>query len=239
MGSLHSQSPGDTYRTCCDVLLLVIFALLLCRPTGTLISDPAILHPEGLAFAKGCCYVASSGHATVMAVSVQDGSFGNIRQTLQLAEDACAWGMTAWDPSSYPLHAAAAAQTHSRLRTGQQQQQQASPASSIALQLPSSQIALQDNKEAPMAVGEGVALPAEATEAEFLTQAAQGCLFVTVQADVHKDKYWLPPKGPATGALVCVPLGSNGRMLPWREWSKVKIKRPSGVTIDHAGVLQE
>jgi hypothetical protein len=35
---------------------------------------------------------------------------------------------------------------------------------------------------------------------------------------------------------VCIPLGEGAQMLGWREWSKVKIKRPSGVTIDHAGV---
>jgi hypothetical protein len=58
---------------------------------------------------------------------------------------------------------------------------------------------------------------------------------VAVQGDVHKDDYWQPPVGPASGTLLCVPLSGEGRMSAWREWSRVKIKRPSGITFDHAG----
>jgi hypothetical protein len=58
---------------------------------------------------------------------------------------------------------------------------------------------------------------------------------VAVQGDKHKKKYWEPPAGPASGALLCVPLSGEGHMSAWKEWSRVKIKRPSGITFDHAG----
>jgi hypothetical protein len=178
------------------------------RPSGCLVSDAAIENPEGLAFAKQACYIASAGRNAVVAVSAAGGA---ILESLALAEDAVPWGMTAWDPSTYPLHAAVAArhqeQPHSLARVG------------------SRQIVSGGSWEPP------------APEAfVFQAQAVRGCLFVAVQADIEKDKYYLPPKGPASGSLVCVPLLADGSMLRWQEWSRVKIKRPSGVTIDHAGV---
>lgn len=193
----------------------------VCRPSGCLVSGAAIKNPEGLAFAKQTCYVASAGHAAVVAVSAGDGA---ILQTLELADDAVPWGMAAWDPSTYPLHAAAAArqaagQPPSQAQQSAQQQPQHSPSGA--------------GSSRPVPAG---SQPPASAAAAAQAQAAQGCLLVAVQADVEKDNYYHPPKGPASGALVCVPLISDGHMLPWQEWSRVKIKRPSGVTIDHAGV---
>lgn len=228
----HVLSLYCKLKSKCSVLYPVSCAL--CRPGGILIESHEIADPEGLGFAKGLCYVASAGHAAVVAVSVQDGS---VQQKLDLAEDAVPWGMAAWDPSTYPLHALEArhaATLRNKQQPGHQpqqlqhaQQQQQQPAASpecAAAQLEEGSQLQPDTTDAA------------AADAEFHAGAAQGCLFVAVQADIAKQDWWAPPAGPASGSLVCVPISSEGRMLCWRVWSTVKIKRPSGVTIDHAGV---
>jgi hypothetical protein len=215
----------------------VLYALFsaLCRPGGVLIQSQAIADPEGLAFAKQLCYVASAGHAAVLALSVQDGT---VQQSLDLADDAVPWGMTAWDPSTCPLHALLAARHAAALHNKQHVVHHEQP-QHIQQQPTASPLAAADAERAGVQQEEGSQLQADMTDAadaEFLAEAAQGCLFVAVQADIAKQNWWVPPTGPASGSLVCVPISSAGRMLCWRQWSKVKIKRPSGVTIDHAGV---
>jgi len=200
-----------------------------CRPCGRLVSGPAIQDPEGLAFAKQACYVASAGHASLLCVALPDGS---IRQSLALAGNAVPWGMAAWDPSTYPEHGFAAQQA-ARVQQHQPQETQ------------------EDTRPGGMCSGQGQRTGERATtananaasaddvladDAAFDTAAAASCLLVAVQADLSKKQYWLPPAGPASGVLLCVPLSCDGTMMSVREWSRVKIKRPSGVSIDHAGV---
>lgn len=238
MHTLASPAAADLHPNCpCSLLLC-------CRRSGCLVSGPEIEDPEGLAIARQTCFIASAGHAAVVAVALQDGR-GSIQQTLALAEDAVPWGMAAWDPSTFPLHAlaareAATAATAARQPTHCKQQQegqaQARPSAQPVNAFPSpARAALPQHTPAAAAAADDAA-------DGFLAAAAQGCLLVAVQSDVAKKQWWLPPAGPASGSLLCIPLGSGSGgpgqtcMLEWREWSRVKVKRPSGVTIDHAGV---
>lgn len=232
--------------------LIPVYVPVFCRRRGCLVSGPVIENPEGLAIARQACFVASAGNAAVIAVVLQGSSRGTILQQLALAEDAVPWGMAVWDPSTYPLHALAAREAYTPRHTTKEHGYK--PSSDVQPQHAQAAVASAPNGAESNAVPTDQGAPHQPSNATAISghaaatcdggiaggscsvDGAEGCLLVAIQADAEKKSWWLPPAGPPSGSLVCIPLGEGAQMLGWREWSKVKIKRPSGVTIDHAGV---
>uniref|UniRef100_A0A383WNG1 SMP-30/Gluconolactonase/LRE-like region domain-containing protein n=1 Tax=Tetradesmus obliquus TaxID=3088 RepID=A0A383WNG1_TETOB len=191
------------------------------RQLGVFASAPELKCPEGITWVGSACYVTSAANCSIVRLNCQ----GRVQQVLDLSQGlmpCVVWGMTAWQPhgSRSSSTAGAAADTSNAAVS--------SPCDTAAA---AAGTACQSKGPAAAESCGGAGPPPDAAV------AAAAALFLAADVEYIAARYEVPPE-EATGGVLCVALSSSGAMLePPTVFSKLPIKRPSGLSFDHEGHL--